>query len=598
MAIRVQNADHVRRQLLRRLPRHARRPPRAAIALAIAVGAACIVLVGVRASAPVGPFVAAGPAFASGALERRPVELIAPEFLLYPQRIPAEEGWLTVPGDHGRPGTRTLRVHYTLLAQQAAADAGHGNVALVASANAAVAASDPAPILYLADSAAGSASASLAGDAFVAVQALRAHGAVIAFDPRDSIHAQPAAHCPGVWWTADSEPTSMAALQAQLQPLVRGCAEAFAEVFEGVRFDPSQSVADIEALRSALGIERLRLLASGDATPLALRYLAAHPQRVERVLLLGAQVPRRTAARPQHVESALERALAELRDDPYWSRRLPEPRESLRVAIARLDVQPVAQVLRDPHSGRKVSLVLGGADLRLAVLERLARDDGLVTLARLLEEVFAQRYALLAETALGWRRAPAPRAASLARRCTEEANPLGARRERMTAAFTLLGDAPDLMRQAQCSGWPRAPRERVWSAPRQPPPVLLVAGDHDPLAPLEQAQALAAQLPGSTVLRVAAGAPEARWHVAMQAQAPVPPAGRSMLAFLDGGDVDGGDVDVGGISDGDTPAVIGKSAADPLAGATLAGEPQAGAAANTAAAGAGLLAPAAAARPD
>src|SRR5690606_22758954 len=108
---------------------------------------------------------------------------------------------------------------------------------------------------------------------------------------------------------------------------------------------------DLEALRRALGLERIRLLAAGDGGGLALRYLGAHPRRVERAVLLAPQPPQQAAPRPGDVDKALARALDALHADEHWGPRLPEPRESLRVAIARLDVQPVDALVRDPLDG-------------------------------------------------------------------------------------------------------------------------------------------------------------------------------------------------------------------------------------------------------
>lgn len=525
MAIRVQRPSRVRRQVLRRLPKRFRPVPRLAIACCVLLAALVAVLGGIRLSAPGGPVLPTGPLFGMGALERRAVELVAPEFWLYPERIAAEEGWLTVPGDHARGGnaSATLRVHYTRLEAIAPEPQGEG-VAPAADPRAAT------PIVYLADSRRGSASAALLGPDHEALQALRRHGPVLAFDSRDSAHADPALYCPGTWQLPDDAPLSLTSLAGAVRQGVTVCAEALRSAHAGVRFDPAQSVADLEALRAALGLERLRLVAAGDGTRLALDYLQRHPRHVERAVLLGPRLPGRAAPRPEHVESALARALDALHAHPYWGPRLPEPRESLRVAIARLEVRPVVQRGRDPLDGSRVQVTLGSGDLRLAVLEHLGRPGGVEQLGRLLAEVFDQRYALLADTALQLRRAPAPRAALLARRCTLDDDPAAARRERMVAAFTLLGDAADLQRRSWCSAWPHPVRDAHWLPPAAPPPVLLVAGEFDPWAPAEQVEELARALAGSQLLRAAESAPGSHLDWAL---APEAAAGEA-LAFLTG----------------------------------------------------------------
>src|SRR5690606_8572865 len=183
-----------------------------------------------------------------------------------------------------------------------------------------------------------------------------------------------------------------------------------------------------------------------------------------------------------------------------------------------------------------VELTLGGADLRLAILEHLGRADGLEQLGLLLTEVFAQRYQRLAATAIALRRAPPPRAALLAGRCALPPDPALVRRQRMTAAFTLLGNAAHLLPAAHCAAWPTVPKRAAvqagWQPHQAPPPVLLVAGDYDPWAPLEQVEALAHALPGARLQRTPESAPAARLDWAL---GPGPVDDARVLAFLDEG---------------------------------------------------------------
>src|SRR5690606_25673285 len=408
-----------------------------------------------------------------------------------------------VPGDHARAGEAELRVHFTRLEAVPPGPDESAPPTLRGDPRAAT------PIVYLADAARGSGTTALVGPDYAALQALRRHGPVIAFDGRDSAHAEPALYCPGRWQLPDDTPLSLAVLRDTQGERVRQCAEALRQAHAGIRFEPEQSVADLEALRRALGLERMRLVAAGDGGQLALGYLQVHPERVERAVLLAPRLPERPAPRPEYVERAVARALAALHADPHWGPRLPEPRESLRVAIARLEVQPAVQAIRDPLGGGSVQMVLGGADLRLAVLDHLGRNDGLEQLGQLLAEVFDQRYKRLARTAAALRRAPPPRAALLARQCSAVEDPLAARRERMTAAFTLLGDAAGLRRRAWCEAWPPAAGGPGWLPPSAPPPVLLVAGEFDPWAPAEQVEELAAALGGAQLLRAPDSAPAA-----------------------------------------------------------------------------------------
>ena len=556
MAIRVASAHAVRRHLLRRLParfRPARRGTVAALGAALAVAT---LLAAIRVAAPAGPLLPTGPLLVDGPLQERPVELIVPGFLLTPERLAADEGWLRVPGDHADPDpAASVQVHFTLLPMQepdGAASSRPGGADFVSAAHAAAApAAGATPIVWIGDGGAGAVQALLAPGRGV-TDALRTLGPVIAFDPRDSAHAEPAPWCPGDWALPIGQPLSLRMASRAWEGPVRACAQAAGAVFAGVSFDPGQSVGDLESLRSRLGVPRLRLLAAGEGTRLALAYLARHPARVERALLLAPQLPAAGPPRAQQVEAALGRALAALQADPRWNRRLPEPRESLRAAIARLEVQPQRQATRDPRTGAATELTLGGDDLRLAVLAALARQDGVDRLGRLLQAVFAGDHAPVAESAAALRLALPPRAGSLARTCAAPApEPSRQRREAMAAAFTLLGEVAGLAQRARCRAWPTAladPTDWLAALGEADAPVLLVAGRYDPATPLEQVQALASRLPRASVLVLetsdAAGVLDrqpSRGLQAMLGRGPVSPAmAAAVQAFLGGETADEG----------------------------------------------------------
>jgi proline iminopeptidase len=67
----------------------------------------------------------------------------------------------------------------------------------------------------------------------------------------------------------------------------RGCGGSRLERLDAATLDVARFVADLEALRDALGEERLRLVGHSWGATLALLYAAAHPECTERVALVG-----------------------------------------------------------------------------------------------------------------------------------------------------------------------------------------------------------------------------------------------------------------------------------------------------------------------
>lgn len=92
-------------------------------------------------------------------------------------------------------------------------------------------------------------------------------------------------------------------LAADLAPLARNHRVIYYDQRGGGRSslpaDPAvltieHHVADLEALRSHLGLERLTILAHSFGPAIAARYAIAHPDRVERMIFLGPIPPRKT----------------------------------------------------------------------------------------------------------------------------------------------------------------------------------------------------------------------------------------------------------------------------------------------------------------
>jgi proline iminopeptidase len=67
----------------------------------------------------------------------------------------------------------------------------------------------------------------------------------------------------------------------------RGRGGSTAEALDKAHINVAASVADLEALRAHLGLERMTLLGHSWGAMLAAAYVAAHPERVDRLVLVG-----------------------------------------------------------------------------------------------------------------------------------------------------------------------------------------------------------------------------------------------------------------------------------------------------------------------
>ncbi|HEY8583671.1 MAG TPA: alpha/beta hydrolase [Capillimicrobium sp.] len=294
------------------------------------------------------------------------------------------------------------------------------------------------------------------------------------------------------------------------------------------------SVADLEAVRAALGIDRITLLGVSYGTKVALAYAATHPDHVERLVLDSVvDVPGQDpfdadglAALPRVLDeicrgecAAVTRDLAadvaalagRLQDAPL---RGPVVSARGRARTRELTGRALYSLIRagdglpDTRAAlpSAVRAALDGDPAPLLRLEHRFDDldpgpptpeqvrDGARSLSFTL-----QAATLCEEAPLPWERAapPAQRAAQA------EAAALA----RPDAAFAPFGRAALLAEDAnslllQCRRWPAAP-----AAPSLPPavpdvPALLLAGREDTRTPLEVAQRVAARLPRGALVEV------------------------------------------------------------------------------------------------
>ncbi|MGC9370281.1 MAG: alpha/beta fold hydrolase [Paracoccaceae bacterium] len=78
-------------------------------------------------------------------------------------------------------------------------------------------------------------------------------------------------------------------------------------------------VADLKAVADAAGLDRFPIFAASQASPVALRFAAEHPDRVSRIILLGAYAEGRAFRAPSPNEADEETVLALIRSG--WGRR-------------------------------------------------------------------------------------------------------------------------------------------------------------------------------------------------------------------------------------------------------------------------------------
>lgn len=285
----------------------------------------------------------------------------------------------------------------------------------------------------------------------------------------------------------------------------RLCRDALAAHAALQYYTTTDAVRDLEAVRQALGAVPLDLVGVSYGTRVAQQYAAAHPDAV-RAMVLDSAVPNRLALLSEHarnLEEALRLRLARCQASADCAQRFGDSYAALRRLHAELDARPREVELRDPLTFAVERRPLGGDDLAALVRFYLYSDTTSALLPLLIDAARAGQYeTVLAQARLVVGDVAAHLSSGLAASvmCTEDADLL---HDQPEDADTLLGAGVAGAARDTCADWPQGGRPADFHAPfRGSMPVLLLAGEFDPVTPPRYATEIAAGLAHARVLLV------------------------------------------------------------------------------------------------
>jgi pimeloyl-ACP methyl ester carboxylesterase len=268
------------------------------------------------------------------------------------------------------------------------------------------------------------------------------------------------------------------------------------------QYSTASTVEDLDAVRAALGYERINLYGGSYGTRVALAYLRAHPDRVRSAVLDGVVPPDvalgATAARD--AQRALDGLLERCAAVPGCHAAFPDPRGDVDALIAGLERAPVAVDLADPRSGAATGLTLTRAmvtgALRFmsynpltAALIPLLVHDGIATgrLDRLGAAYLMFAHSNADALSLGLHFAVV---------CTEDVPYFAPGELTRLNAGTYLGNQITDSLADVCSVWPRGEVAADLREPvRSDAAVLVLSGEADPVTPPAYGESVVAALP-------------------------------------------------------------------------------------------------------
>lgn len=378
--------------------------------------------------------------------------------------LEAQCGRFEVPEGRGRPGGRTLALNIAWL--QASE---RGDVA-------------PDPVFFIAGGPGQS-----AVETYPAMdpvfREVRRHRHVILVDQRGTGKSN------RLSCDVDDAEGSTGALEparGRLLARTRSCLETLSTRADLRRYTTTDAVADLDAIRQAIGAARINLVGVSYGTRVAQQYAMRHPQST-RSIVLDSVVPNTLQLGnifARNLDDALTLQFALCSKDAACREKLGDPRAELNTLLASLDAAPRAVRYRDATTGEWTQGVLRAETvaglvrmyaympLASSLLPKLIHEanaghvDGLMALAAMLTGDMKDALAVGMQLSVV---------------CSEDRESMVARAE---DASTVLGNLMPTSMAAMCDIWPagEVPAD-FHTALATPVPALVLEGEFDPITP-------------------------------------------------------------------------------------------------------------------
>jgi len=336
---------------------------------------------------------------------------------------------------------------------------------------------------------------------------------LVTFDQRGTGRSGPL-RCPGLGRAVDSDRGFLTAIEQA----VAACASRLGPA--RAHYTTADSVEDIEAVRSALGVDKLVLYGTSYGTKVALDYAAAHPDHVSRLLLDSTLLPEGVDPFERATIASIPRVMRAICAD-RGCRFTPDAGTDVAVLARRLARGPLQGPWVDGR-GHVHQIGVDQVDLLQLLLESDADPlerallPAAVRAARSGDPALLLRLAAIPITDAGEEGSDSA-AVLVATRCEDggvpwpAGTPVAQRRAAVDAALAGLPPsqlAPftvDTLRATGiadlCNAWPESPLAQP-HLPLPDVPALILSGDVDLRTPRSYAAALAARMPNAQLLTV------------------------------------------------------------------------------------------------
>jgi pimeloyl-ACP methyl ester carboxylesterase len=338
--------------------------------------------------------------------------------------------------------------------------------------------------------------------------AIREHRDIIYLDQRGTGHSIPSLQCPT---TAATILNNVGGDRTHtFRESMVNCRDSL--MADGVNLEvytSAQSAADIEALRKTLGYVQINLWGGSYGTRLALTVIRDFPTGIRSAVLNAVYPPAVDIYRdsPKNTDRVFRILFDQCVQDWLCNLLYPDLRETFIATYERLNKEPAQIPITDPSTGLVSMLTLSGDGFAAGVSNLLYDSPAIRYLPALIYAIRDGDYSIVQEVIRSsWSVGQAlSYGMFFSVQCGEEA-PFSTDAEidqagsEYPAPMRLYEGIFSARMHKLCEVWPTAPAKSIENAPvAGDMPVLLLAGEHDPVTPPAWARLAAQTLPHSYV---------------------------------------------------------------------------------------------------
>lgn len=206
--------------------------------------------------------------------------------------------------------------------------------------------------------------------------AMREFGDVIALDQRGTGWSNAIPRCVSSQAFPRNEPLRVEQVQTKLKAASDECAKFWKEKGVDIAgYNTHESARDIDALRRALGADKVSLWGISYGSHLAFAAMKVMPRRIDRVVLTGIEGPNDTVKLPARTDGYFARLQGAINADPGAKAAYPDLAGLMRRVHAKLDAAPIETTF-DNGAGEKVTMTFGRLEMQAIASFSIADPSG------------------------------------------------------------------------------------------------------------------------------------------------------------------------------------------------------------------------------